>query len=227
MPGLTNGLALAIAATRNSRSPTRSRSSSSPGSVGTPARWDEDVADRRLALAVVGVLGDVVGDPVVDVERALLLEQVHDHRRERFRGRVDAERRLGRGQDLRRVGRGRRARCRGRGRWRGRARPGRGGAGRAQRRMHPAAIEIARAGPDVLDGFARQTEWLGVGLVGNRGDRLEVRRHANAAQRVREEGQPGDCGHRSGVRGGGGHRRTLREAARDGGSRAWAGGSRA
>ena len=46
----------------------------------------QDVADGHLLLAVGAVLRDVVGHPVRDVQRAPLLEHVHDHRRDRLRG---------------------------------------------------------------------------------------------------------------------------------------------
>ena len=98
---------------------------------GDPGAVGEHVADRDVVLSVARVTGDVVADPVLDRERAPLLEQVDDGGGHRLRRRVDAERRLRASRAPRARPRGRRDRCRGRGRPRGRGRGGRGGARRA------------------------------------------------------------------------------------------------
>ena len=65
----------------------------------------EDVLDRHTSLAVLGELRDVLTDRIVDVQQMLLIEQVHDHRGDRFGRGEQTEGRVGRDQLLPRLGR--------------------------------------------------------------------------------------------------------------------------
>ena len=66
------------------------------GQVRNAGAMGENVADRDPVLAVALVAGDVLGDRVVERQQAPLAELVDHERGDRLRGRVDAERRLGR-----------------------------------------------------------------------------------------------------------------------------------
>ncbi len=71
------------------------------GDGGQARAVGEQVPDRHPLLAAHPELRDVLGDAIVDMHQPAVVEQVHQHRRDRLRGRVDAERRPGRRQHRR------------------------------------------------------------------------------------------------------------------------------
>ncbi len=89
------------------------------------------VPDRGAVLAVAGVGGQVVADPVVEREDAAFDEHVHDGRGDRLGRGVHAERRFRCDRQPFRRRADRRARCPSRARWPGSARPCRCAAGTA------------------------------------------------------------------------------------------------
>ena len=151
------------------------------GSVG------EHMSDRGLALTVAPVLRDVVRDPVEDAQRAVLVEQMDDHRGHRLRGREHAERGVRRGQHLGQV--------------RGVARAVAAGvtdrpiedhlAVAAQAELHgrmdAGLVQVAAGGPDPVDRPGGEPDGLRIGLRSNRGDRWEVLRDANTPERIGDE----------------------------------------
>ena len=179
----------------NSRSPIWSRSKESRGHVRHARAVGQHVADGDRVLAVDAVAGDVVGHRLVQADQPPLDQPVHHERGHRLRRRVHAERRVGGHRHLDRVGRVA---------WAVAVRVADGPvqhhlavAAHAylHRRVHAGAVPGDRVAPDLLHRLARHARVGRVGLRADGGDRFQIARHPDAAQRIGDQRQAGDPWH--------------------------------
>ena len=156
--------------------------------IGQPGAMREHVPDRDPLLSVHREPRDVLGDRVVEAEHVPLVEEVDDHCRHGLRRREQPERRIGRRERLRRLGRivgpvARRVAERA-------IEQHRAAMAHAERErgMDAASVDVLRGRPDACDRLRIDADRarIDLGLAAHRRHRLEGRRHARAGDQRRQ-----------------------------------------
>ena len=163
-----------------------------PREIGHSGAVREHLGDRDLALAVTVILGNVLADAVRDVQRPALVEHVDHERRDRLGAGIDTKRRRRRRGllfNLRSITRTVAAGVTDRAVEHDRALAAHA---HLHSGMDSASIKVDGRAPDALHRLPAHPASVGLLLLADRGDRLEVVRDVHPSQRIRQPGQAGN-----------------------------------